>query len=63
MSFVKFMERVPSLHAVNDALGYVCLRWAAGGGEKTVSDVDRLEEENYRNAAGEGWELFFLNVF
>lgn len=53
MIFVQFMESVPSLDAVNDALGCLCLRWAAADGGESKTDGVRMESKNGRIAARE----------
>lgn len=59
-AFVQFMECIPSLDSVGDAMEGVGLRWAATGGGENESDVNSLEGENNRTA---GRERFGVTLF
>lgn len=52
MAFLHFKKCIPPPDAVDDALRCISLRWAAAEGEANETEVDRLERENYRIAAG-----------
>lgn len=47
LAFLQYMECVPPLDAVDDALGWVCLRWATtGGGEDERESGTALKEND-----------------
>lgn len=53
MTFLQFMECLPSLDALDDALKQACLRWATAEDGENETDVNRLEGESTRTAASE----------
>lgn len=56
MALVQFLESVPRLDAVIDAVGCLCPRWSTAESGEDKNDVDRLEEEHTRTAARESSE-------
>lgn len=53
MVFAQYVDCVPSLHAVDEALGSVGLRWAETSGETDESRVDSSVKGNDCTVTGE----------